>query len=257
MIIKSEVIHTTCPFCNNSFNVNHNYTALNRDKDYGYAYVRQIACLNCERKFIIYENHRDIEESEINELSIDVLNFFELSKSDLYDYFAANPGETRRRAKKEFFIRPLCPAKSAPIEVNNPEITRDYNEAAMILEISPRASAALSRNCIKKILQKKAPLLNPENLSLMELISCVIDTGALPRELTALLHYVLEISSFSSNPIKNEYPNSIVDVDKEEAELNLNVLQRLFDIYYVHPAKTNAIKEELEERMKSLGKKIL
>ncbi len=256
MIIKSEVIHTTCPYCKNSYNVNHNFVTLNRDKDYGYSYVRQISCLNCIRKFVMYETVRDIDASEAEDLPVDVLNFFGITKNDLYDFFSANPDETRFKAVKKMFIRPLCPAMSAPIEVNDAEMTRDYNEAAMILEVSPRASAALSRNCLEKLLRKKAPVLDPENLSLMELISYIVDTGALSSELTTLLHYVLELSSFSATPVKNEHPGVIVDVSLEEAELNLNVLQRLFEVYYVHPAKNNAIKEVLEEKLRSFGKKV-
>lgn len=257
MIVKSEVIHTTCPYCNNSYNVNHNYVALNRDKDYGYSYIRQIACLNCLRKFVLYENNRAIDSSEIDEIPPDVLGFFEITKNDLYNFFSANSDDVKFRAEKKMYIRPMCPAKPAPKEVDDAEIIQDYNEAAMILEISPRASAALSRKCMEKLFRKKAPIFDAENLSLFELISRTIDSGALSKELITLLHYVLELTGFSVNPIKNEHPGVVADVTKEEAELNLNVLSRLFEIYYVEPAKNIAIKESLEEKMKNLGKKLL
>jgi len=257
MLIKSDVVHITCPYCNNSYNVNHNYAALNRDKNYGYAYIRQISCLNCMRKFLLYESTREIDASEIEEIPEDVLGFYEITKNDLFDFFSANPEESRFKAERKMFIRPLCSAKPAPKEIDDEEIMQDFNEAAMILEVSPRASAALSRKCLKKLLQKKAPLLNPEKLKLQDLLSYMTESAALSTELITLLHYVIEMNNFNVNPMKNEYPALITDVTKEEAKLNLDVLLGLFDIYYVNPAKNSAIKERLEEKLKSYGRNLL
>jgi len=46
----------------------------------------------------------------------------------------------------------------------------------------------------------------------------------------------------------------IVDVEPEEANWNLDVLEQLFDFYYVQPKKAEEKRRKLEAKLKSLGK---
>ena len=123
----------------------------------------------------------------------------------------------------------------------------------MILEISPRASAALSRRCLENLLRKKAPI-KSDTRRITKLIDETIESKTLPADLAELLHYVREIGDFSAHPIKDEHTDIIINVSKEEAELNLEVIQRLFDFYFVQPAKNIAIKKKLDEKIQKANR---
>jgi hypothetical protein len=64
----------------------------------------------------------------------------------------------------------------APIEVPK-EFADDYNEACLILEDSPKSSAALSRRCLQHILREKggfeAKDLKQKLIWLLEVILCL------------------------------------------------------------------------------------
>jgi len=45
-----------------------------------------------------------------------------------------------------------------------------------------------------------------------------------------------------------------VDVEPDEAEWNLNVLEQLFDFYYVQPARAKKIRDALNAKRKAAGK---
>ena len=47
---------------------------------------------------------------------------------------------------------------------------------------------------------------------------------------------------------------AVVDVEPGEAEWNLDVLESLFDFYFVEPTKTAKRKAELNKKLKEAGK---
>lgn len=47
---------------------------------------------------------------------------------------------------------------------------------------------------------------------------------------------------------------AIVDVEEGEAEALLEVLQHLFDFYYVAPSKAAALRSRINQRLKDTGK---
>lgn len=123
----------------------------------------------------------------------------------------------------------LCPnwenlgAKELSKEIP-PEYVQDFYEATKVLEISPKASAALSRRCLQKLLREKEGIrmrnLNSE-------IQHVIDNKKLPPYLAQAIHYVREIGNLAAHPEKNEITGQIVEVEDGEAEWNLKVLRDL------------------------------
>lgn len=127
----------------------------------------------------------------------------------------------------------------------------DFNEALEVLSISAKASAALCRRCLQKLLREKA---NVKSGDLNEEIQQVIDSGRLPSDLSGAIDSIRNVGNFSTHPIKYQFTGQIVDVEPGEAEWNIDVLEDLLDFYFVRPAKLQKQREALNQKLQSLGK---
>jgi hypothetical protein len=141
--------------------------------------------------------------------------------------------------------------KPLPTEINDEEIVEDYKEACLVLADSPKASAALSRRCLQHLLREKAEV---KKATLAEEIQQVLDSRQLPSYLSESLDAIRNIGKFAAHPIKSKSSGEIVDVEDGEAEWNLDVLEGLFDFYYVQPAILKKKKEELNKKLTDAGK---
>lgn len=141
--------------------------------------------------------------------------------------------------------RPPCPSEV-------PEnIASDYKEACLVFPFSAKASAALSRRCLQNLLRDAAKV-KPSDLS--KEIQEVIDSGKLPSQLSDSIDAIRNIGNFAAHPMKSKSTGEIVDVEPEEAEWNLDVLESLFDFYYVQPAKIAKKREALNTKLSEAGK---
>ena len=142
-------------------------------------------------------------------------------------------------------IHPKVPNRQPiPPEVP-PEFTEDYREACLILAESPKASAALSRRCLQLILHEKAGV-NENNLK--REIDKVISTGNLTAEIADSLHTLREIGNFAAHPEHHQGTGEIVPVEPGEAEWCLEVIEMLFDFYFVRPANIEKRRKEWEQK---------
>jgi len=132
------------------------------------------------------------------------------------------------------------------------ELAEDYKEACLVLNDSPKASAALSRRCLQHLLRKKAKV-EPGNL--VDEIQQVIDSGELPTYIMKDIDAIRNVGNFSAHPIKSKKTREIIEVEPGEAEWNLNVLESLFDFYYVKPAESEERRKALNKKLKAAGKK--
>jgi hypothetical protein len=125
-----------------------------------------------------------------------------------------------------------------------------------VLPYSPRASAALSRKALLLLLlQDAAGARSSDNLD--DQIDAVLDDGLLPVHLAELLEAVPRIGAFDEQPKKGQMVEYILPVKAAEAELNLEVLERLFEFYYVQPAVTKSRKAALNTKLVSAGEQPL
>ena len=137
----------------------------------------------------------------------------------------------------------------APPEVPAP-IASDYNEACLVLGDSPKASAALSRRCLQHLLRECG-------VSSKRDLSQAIDdalAAPLPAHISDNLDAIRNIGNFSAHPQKSTNSGEILDVEPHEAEWNLDVLESLFDFYYVQPAKNAAKRDALNGKLAEAGK---
>ena len=189
-------------------------------------------------------------------------NFFE--KVEVYDLAA----DTRTRT---FLIqKATCPAcKRHNIFLNNalvypkqiarmplsPDVedkfATDYREACLVLADSPKASAALSRRTLQLILREKASV-KPSDLS--KEIDQVIASHTLPSHLAEAVDAIRNLGNFAAHPMKSTNTGEILDVEPGEAEWLLDVLEGLFDFYFVQPAILRRKKDALNKKLADAGK---
>jgi hypothetical protein len=142
------------------------------------------------------------------------------------------------------------PIRPVPAEVSDP-YKQDFIEACAVLPLSPKASAALSRRNLQAILRDKA---GTKAKDLYDQIEEVIASGKPPSHIADDLHAVRNIGNFAAHEIKSKITGAIVEIEAGEAEWNLDVLESLFDFYFVQPALAAKRKAELNKKLKEVGK---
>jgi hypothetical protein len=129
-------------------------------------------------------------------------------------------------------------------------IANDYNEAALVLDLSPQASAALSRRCLQHLLENSGL---SKNNNLNKAIEEAMGKN-LPSYITESLDSIRAIGNFAAHTQKSVNTGEILPVEPHEAEWNLEVLDMLFDFCYVHPAKNAARRAALDAKLAEAGK---
>ena len=138
--------------------------------------------------------------------------------------------------------RPPCPSEVPP------GLDEDYSQACLTLHDSPKASAALSRRCLQHLLVEHAEI--PDSLNLYDQIEHAIVNKLVPSHLQDSLHLVRVHGNFGAHPIKSTNTGEIMEVEPGEADLNLDVLEGLFDHFFVQPAM-------IEQRLEATNKKLV
>ena len=151
----------------------------------------------------------------------------------------------------------IYPVKSRQV-MDRPEVPREifelYVKAAKVLEISPEASAALSRRVLQSVLNdqgyRQRDLANQLRAALEESDPHKVLSEGLKRD----LQVVRNIGNFSAHPITNVTSLQIIDVEPEEAEWCLEIVSALFEHYYIRPVADKKKLDELNQKLASAGK---
>jgi hypothetical protein len=211
--------------CLIEFHDNPTTTIMGKDIDSHWAII-QLDCPACKRMnlFLIscgafYDRHT--EEWHITEI---------------FDRIAIRPQGSSR---------PPCPTEVPTI------IAEDYLEACRVLPYSPKASAALSRRCLQNLLRETAKV---KHGNLANEIQEVIDKGGLPSYIIEVIDAVRNIGNFAAHPMKSDSTGQIVPVEPHEAEWTLDVLEALFDFYYVQPAIIAKKRADLNAKLQEVKK---
>lgn len=147
-------------------------------------------------------------------------------------------------------IRPR--GRSRPLVEDVPESYRDqFAEAVETMTVSAKASAALSRRLLQRTIHEQAGV---RGRNLDQEIQMVIDSGKLPDDLADDLDAIRTTGNFAAHPIKSQSTGEIVDVEPGEAEWLLDVLEELFEQYFVKPAARKAKRDAMNAKLKDAGK---
>jgi hypothetical protein len=151
-------------------------------------------------------------------------------------------------------VYPVSAARGpVPIEVP-PDIAVDYVEACNVLAISSKASAALSRSCLQNMLH--AAGYRGRNLAVeIEILFNEPDPKkGLPQKIRASFDAIRNLGNFSAHPIDDKTTLQIIDVEPDEAEWCLEIIEELFEHFYVGPAAAMAKKAALDAKLAAAGK---
>jgi len=148
---------------------------------------------------------------------------------------------------------PAGVVRPAPPEVTDP-YRQDFKEAVTVMPASQRASAALSRRCLHAILRDKA---GASSRDLNGQIEEVLASGKVPAYIADDLKLVRTTSNFAASPAKSTNPGVIADAEPGEADWYLDLLETLFDFYFVQPAIATRRKQDLNRKLQEAGRAAL
>lgn len=130
----------------------------------------------------------------------------------------------------------LWPESNAkPIGDYIPEsIQEDYYEACRIRELSPKASATLSRRALQGMIRNFAGIIGKTLYAEIEELAKQVADHSAPREIhpdsIEVIHAVRELGNIGAHMEKDV--NHIIDVAPDESEALINLLEMLFRDWY-------------------------
>ena len=76
----------------------------------------------------------------------------------------------------------------------------------------------------------------------------------MPSHLAESIDAVRNLGNFAAHPLKSSSTGQIIAVEPGEAEWTLEVLEMLFDFYYVQPERTRQRRATLNTKLGDTGK---
>jgi Domain of unknown function (DUF4145) len=215
-----------CPACQDSFHPQWESTEIGSRKSYIGWLIEYQNCPTCDALLI--------------HLQTCVINY-----DEFYEEVEWGAILEERLVYPRAGIRPQAPPQVPE------EIAKDFNEASLVFADSPNASAALSRRCLQNIIRHCEGI---KKDSLFLEVEAVLAKGHLPPYITEDLHTIRDAGNVAVHPWKDSESGAIVDIEPEEAELVLNVLESMFDFYFVQPARAEEQRLKLRKKAKEAEK---
>lgn len=199
-------------------------------------------CPFCEHTFKLDERTHSVDSSQFSyhddkgkyqwdhDYSLNV-DFYKCPNCDVISSKLEYSGS--KLPEKTFNIFPPNSAKRFPSYIPM-SIRQDYEEAYSILDLSPKASATLSRRCIQGMIHDKWKIklknLNQEITALMDKID---------PSLWSAINSLRELGNIGAHMEKDI--NIIVEIDAGEAEKLLKLVEILFKEWYIVPHERNEL----------------
>ncbi|HEY3312821.1 MAG TPA: DUF4145 domain-containing protein [Anaerolineales bacterium] len=220
---------TICPHCAYSINIQFQQLLIGED-DKGIRVVTFGKCSQCEQLII----------------------YMQLGQSYAPQ---RNAGQTPSQFDPTIIrlIYPKFTGRPPVSEAIPKEFADEYQEACMVLADSPRASAALSRHCLQRLLRDVVHV-KPGDLN--KEIDALLAKKELPPVLANSVDGIRHIGNFAAHP--NKYLNSseIITVEPGEAEWCLDILEGLFNFYFVLQSDWQKRIEAVNKKLEASGKDV-
>lgn len=151
-------------------------------------------------------------------------------------------------------VEPLGSSRApCPTEVPA-EIADDYREACRVLPLSAKASAALARRCLQSILHAHSYKDRDLGREIDLLLNEPDLRKAIPDALRQTVDGIRHFGNFSAHPITDKTSLQVIDVEDHEAEWCLDLVEEMFEHFYVRPAQAKARKAALDAKLAAAGK---
>lgn len=106
-------------------------------------------------------------------------------------------------------------------------VVNDFTEASLIVELSPKAAAALARRCLQTIIRLRYDISEKTLWQEIQKLKGKVD------ELTwSAIDALREIGNIGAHPEKD--PTIIIDISYEDASMLLELVERLMEDWYVN-----------------------
>jgi hypothetical protein len=139
-----------------------------------------------------------------------------------------------------------------PVAEEVPErYAQDFREAASVLILSPKASAAISRRILQILLRDECQV---KASSLANEIAEFLEKSGIPSYISKAVDAIRNVGNFAAHPLKDTNTGEIMEVENGEAEWLLDVLDAMFDYIFVQPKRLETRKQQLNEKLKAIGK---
>jgi hypothetical protein len=138
------------------------------------------------------------------------------------------------KIKSVFQLLPSSSAKPQPDYIPAP-LREDYNEACAVRDLSPKASATLARRCLQGMIRDFCKV-NKQTLDQeIKALRALVDAGAAPHGVTQEsvdgIDHVRKIGNIGAHMEADV--NLIVEIEPEEAQVLIELIETLFDEWYV------------------------
>ena len=160
-------------------------------------------------------------------------------------HFSTAGLRTTKPASLKTLVYPKSIQRNPPPPQVPREFAKDYFEAACIINESPKASAALSRRLLQHILREKA---GATQRNLVGAIQHVVKEQSVPSYISESLDTLRELGNFATHPTRSVNTAEIIEVEPEEANWCLDVIDLLYDHYFVAPDKARQAKEAMNAK---------
>jgi len=147
-------------------------------------------------------------------------------------------------------IYPYRKSVTVPPEVPE-KYAGDFREAVLVIDLSPTASAALSRRILQNILRDEFKI---QARDLYQEIGAFIAQPNIPPQLTDAVDAIRKIGNLAAHPLKNKNTGEVVPVEPDEAEWLIEVLKQLFEFKFTEPLIRQERQDKLDAKLRDLNK---
>jgi hypothetical protein len=212
-----------CPHCRQHFHAEPEVVDVGKDRDFTSFEVNFVTCPACHRLIL------------------------RLVKTPIV---VTQIGRIRGTPVESLFHPGFVPRRELGPEVPS-EYSGEYVEASALLAVSPKASAAISRRLLQRMLRDVLKV-KPGELS--KEIDEALAGGTLPSDIAKNLDAIRNVGNFATHPIKNTSTGEVVEVEPGEAEWTIELIEDLFDLWFTRPAVQEKRREALNKKLAESGK---
>jgi Domain of unknown function (DUF4145) len=148
---------------------------------------------------------------------------------------------------KDWLLLPASHAKPQPDYIPEP-LRGDYDEACAIRDLSPKASATLARRCLQGMIRDFCGITKARLIDEIKELRERVEQGAAPPgvqpDTLDAIDHVRSIGNIGAHMEKDI--DVIVDVDPDEAQRLIELIELLFEEWYV-------AREERRKRLEAIG----